>query len=438
MSRSARNQKAPDNRITHIIGCGVAGLACAVDLASSRRRVVIHESAGHAGGRCRSYYDTRLDRRIDNGNHLVLSGNRNLFSFLDRIGGRQEVDNASQAFYPFMDLRDGTHWVIHPNRGPVPWWIMSARRRVPDSRFTDYLSLLKLSRAGPGTVIEDIFSPKTPLYEKLWEPLAVGVLNTPASEAAACLLWPVIRQTFGRGAQACRACHFPNGLGAALIDPALRFLGAANVNIRFNHRLRGLTCNGNHVTSLHFSQGETIPLHPGDHLVLATPALVTKNLYPALKAPPGNQVIVNIHFRLPGPLDKPFPGGAKLLGLIGGISQWLFIRDDVVSVTISAANSLSHQPARMIAALSWPEVAQALGLGKKTRQPQLYRVVKEKQATFSQTPQSLRQRPPTATPLSNLSVAGDWTDTGLPATLEGAVLSGFKAAGRVRFLANQE
>ena len=435
-----RSRKARDSGVTHIIGCGIAGLACAVDLASSGKRVVIHESTGHAGGRCRSYHDIRLDRRIDNGNHLVLSGNRHLFSFLDCIGGRQEVDIAEQALYPFVDLRDGTHWVIHPNRGPIPWWIVPTKRRVPDSRLTDYLSIVKLGWAGPDRVIEDVFPKGSPLHEQLWEPLAVGVLNTPPSQAAACLLWPVIRQTFGRGAAACRPCHFPNGLGAALIDPALRFLGTANVNIRLNHRLRALTHNSDRVTSLHFSQGETIPLSPGDHLVLATPAPVAKNLHPALKAPGDSQAIVNIHFRLPGSLEKPlkklFPWGAKLLGLVGGVSQWLFIRDDVVSVTISAANTLSQRPAQMLADSSWPEVARALGLQGETNRPPLYRVVKEKHATFSQTPQSLKQRPSTATTLTNLSIAGDWTDTGLPATLEGAALSGFKAAHRVLCLAS--
>ncbi len=434
------HRKAADTGTTHIIGCGIAGLACAVDLASSGKPVVIHEATGHAGGRCRSYHDTQLDRRIDNGNHLVLSGNRNLFSFLDRIGGRPEVDVAQEALYPFIDLRDRTRWVIHPNRGIIPWWILSAKRRVPGSRLADYLSIMKLGRAGPEMVVEDVFPKGRPLYEQLWEPLAVGVLNTPPSQAAACLLWPVIRQTFGRGGAACRPCHFPNGLGTALVDPALEFLRIANARIHLNHRLRALTHNSDRVTDLHFSQGETICLGPEDHLVLATPAPATKSLYPALTTSEDGQAIVNIHFRLPGSLNKPLkiPWGAKLLGLVGGISQWLFIRDDVISVTMSAANTLSRRPAAMLAEASWPEVARALDLQGETNRLPLYRVVKEKSATFSQTPQSLKQRPPTATALSNLSIAGDWTDTGLPATLEGAVLSGFRAARRVYSLRNKK
>ena len=112
--------------------------------------------------------------------------------------------------------------------------------------------------------------------------------------------------------------------------------------------------------------------------------------------------------------------------MIGGTAHWVFVRDDVVSVTVSGAGALAGQPAADLASLLWSDVTRALGLPVGPVPP--VRVVKEKRATFIQTPANQHRRPPPATRWPNLFLAGDWTATGLPATIEGAIRSGFAAA----------
>ena len=150
----------------------------------------------------------------------------------------------------------------------------------------------------------------------------------------------------------------------------------------------------------------------------------TWSLLPEVPVPCGSHAIVNGHFRLACPAR--LPGGAQLLGLVGGTAEWLFLRDELVSLTVSAADDLAEEPSATIAARLWADTARALGLPAAPQPPG--RIVKERRATFAQTPAAVARRPGATTAWSNLFLAGDWTATGLPATIEGAVRSGQRAA----------
>ncbi len=154
--------------------------------------------------------------------------------------------------------------------------------------------------------------------------------------------------------------------------------------------------------------------------MLAVPPWSAQELIPKVVAPDAFCAIVNAHFKIAAPNDAPL-----MLGVIGGVAEWIFSFPDRISVTISGADRLVDQEREALAQLIWRDVAAALKLP-----PELppWQIVKEKRATFAATPEQNAKRPAAATPWSNLVLAGDWTRTGLPATIEGAVRSGHKAA----------
>jgi hydroxysqualene dehydroxylase len=404
----------------HVIGAGLAGLAAALAVAEAGRPVSLYEAGPAAGGRCRSYFDRELGLTIDNGNHLLLSGNRDTFAYLDAIGGAGALAGPEQPAFPFLDLHGGARWVVRPNQGRLPWWVLSARRRVPGTRVWDYLRLLDLRAVADDRSVAEAV-PRGALYDRLVSPLAVAALNTPTEEGLARLFGGVLRETLMQGGAACLP-RFPRaGLSAALIDPALARLGALGAEVRFSHRVAGLDVADGRVTALHLPEG-ALPLGAGDAVVLAVPPWVAVGLLPGLSVPDQFQAILNVHFRATAE-----PGAAGFVGLIGGTAEWVFVKDGHVSVTISAANRLVETQAEALAATVWPEVCAALDLPSGAKMP-AWRVLKEKRATFAATAAQERLRPGPRVGLSNLALAGDWTATGLPATIEGAIRSGRRAA----------
>lgn len=407
----------------HVIGAGVSGLSAAVNLAARGRRVQLYEAAPHAGGRCRSFFDAELERTIDNGGHLVLGANPSVFAYLDTIGGRAALQEIAPATFPFLELHSGETWRIRPNAGPVPWWILAPSRRVPGAPLAEYLGLRRALAAGPDAVVGDFFAPTSALFIRLIEPLTTAVMNAAPGDAAAQPMMRVLRETILRGEAACRPFIARHGLSAAFVDPALRYLDGRGAQIRFGTRLHAIRFEANRAVGLDFTS-HSVPVEAGSSVIVAVPPTVAAALLPDLPHPPGASAIVNAHFRLD--TRARLPGGLPLLGLIGGTAQWLIARDDVVSVTVSAAGALAEQPAEELLAALWRDTARALGSPGRAMPPG--RLIKERRATFAQTPAAERLRPPARTRWSNLHLAGDWTATGLPATIEGSIRSGVTAS----------
>ena len=407
----------------HVVGAGLAGLAAAVELAAAGRKVCLYEAGLHAGGRCRSYFDTELGCRIDNGNHLLLAGNTAALRYLERSGALDTLQGPQDAVFPFVDAATGQRWVLRPNRGVFPWWISSAKRRVPETRVADYLAAVALWRADPAATVADVLDRQRPLFRRLWEPLAVAALNTSVEGASARLFWRILADTLGRGGAACRPLVPNNGLSETFVDPALARLRAQGAEIRFGALLRALRFAIDQVSELVFDIG-TIGLSQGDSLILAVPPPVAARLVPALVVPDAYSPIVNAHFRCAGPSGSPL-----FVGVIGGAAEWVFRKREVLSVTVSAAKGLVDLPAEELRRLLWSDAAMAFQLPRDPVPPA--RIVKERRATFLASPEQLRRRPGPQTPWKNLVLAGDYVDTGLPATIEGAIRSGFAAAREV-------
>jgi squalene-associated FAD-dependent desaturase len=407
----------------HVVGAGLAGLAAAVRLAEAGLAIVLYEAARQAGGRCRSYDDATLGCRIDNGNHLLIAGNHAAMAYLRQIEASETLVGPDEPAYSFLDLASGERWTVRPNRGSVPWWLFAPGRRVAGTGVTDYLRALRLAMARADDVVTGVLDRDTTIFRRLWQPLAVAALNTVAEEGSAQLLGRVLRESFGAGGEACRPLVPREGLSESLVDPALAYLARKGVGVRFGDRLRAIEFADDRIDGLTFDAGgETVAAD--EAVVLAVTAPVAARLIPDLPAPDEFRGIVNAHFRTAAPPTTPF-----FIGVIGGTVEWVFRKREVLSVTISAADRLMDMSAQELAARLWPEVRRAYDLPEMPL-PR-WQIVKERRATFAATPAQLARRPKTGTRWTNLVLAGDWTDTGLPATIEGAIRSGFAAADRL-------
>ena len=344
-------------RTVHVVGAGLAGLAAAVRLASRGARVLVHEAAGQAGGRCRSYHDPVLDMVIDNGNHLLLSGNHAALSYLEAIGAQGKLAGPPAAEFAFMDLASGEQWTVRINAGRVPWWIFDRNRRVPGTTARDYLSFARLLFAPEKETICEMVTCTGPLYERLARPLWVAALNTDPKEGSARLAGAIIRETLLAGGSACRPLIARDGLGPVFIEPALRFLATHDVKVEFGHRLRALGFADGKVAMLDF--GDDKLAIENDDAILAVPPVVAADLVPALETPAEFRAIVNAHFRV-----EPPTGLAPIIGVVNGTVEWLFAFPDRLSVTISAADRLLDVPRETLAQKIWQEVATLTALPK--------------------------------------------------------------------------
>ena len=416
----------------HVIGAGLAGLSAAVVLAEAGRDVAVHEGAPHPGGRCRSYHDPVLGCRIDNGNHLVLSGNGAVRRYLSRIGAPGGLVAAPEASFPFADLATGERWTVRAGRGRTPLWLAGRAGRPPGMTMADAAGAARLALAGPGATVADAIPGRGAAWERFWMPMTLAVLNAPPERAQARLLWAALARSFGRGGRYCRPMHAPEGLGPALIDPAVRALRGWGAPVRTRRRLIALAAEGSdprrrRAASLTFTDGHHA-LGPDDAVVLALPPSRLGGVMPFLDPPGDATTILNAHFRLPpGALD----GAPPLLGVLGAHTHWIFRRGDVASVTISGAedSALVAAAPEAAAAVLWEEVRRALDL--PPGEPLAFRVLKEKRATFDQSPEGVARRLPVRTHLANVVLAGDHVRTGLPASIEGAVRSGEMAAAAI-------
>ncbi|MBT2794137.1 hydroxysqualene dehydroxylase HpnE [Paraburkholderia strydomiana] len=409
-------------RLVHVVGAGLAGLAAAVQLQRRGARVVLHEAAQQAGGRCRSYYDAKLGATIDSGNHLMMSGNAATLNYARAIGAVDELTGPALPEFPFVDLATHARWTVRLSSGRLPWWIFDQNARVPNTGPSDYLSLVPLLFAKPGRSVAQTMRSNGPLWDRLLAPLFRAMLNAEPRDASAALTGAMVRETLMAGGLACRPLIARNGLSSAFVDPALRLLQHGGATIEIGSRLEKIrfAANAGRVEALDFAE-QSVALDVNQAVILAVPPDVAQTLVPGLRAPSRFAATLSAYFAVEPPFGLP-----PVTGLQNGTAQWLFASDGRLSATVYGVGNVVDTPREELAARLWAEVAQAANLPAAPMPA--WQIVVDERATFAASPEQETLRPGTRTRWNNLMLAGDWTATGLPATIEGAIRSGQKAA----------
>jgi squalene-associated FAD-dependent desaturase len=439
-----------------VVGAGFAGLSAAVRLADAGRRVIVLEEGPRLGGRATAFTDRETGERVDNGQHVLFGCYHETYAFLRAIGAADRAPLQSRLSLSMTDDSGRRSTLVCPP-WPAPWHLVGGVLRWSALPVSDRLQarhlrplLLDIQRVGAKAVAARVPASMTvsqwldanrqtrALRDWLWDPLAYAALNQPPEVAAAAPFVRVVGELFGPRPEDA-AVGLPNvPLDELYAAPAAAYLQSRGSEVRLKSSARVIVRDGTRVAGVDVG-GELIdapvvvsavPWHAFGRLFrdgIPAPIETTAARASAMTSSP----IVTVNLWYDGPvLDAPF------VGLVRGPMHWVFDKSAIfgsgaghLSIVASGARDLAAMPNDAVTAAAVSQLAQSL---PATRGRRVVRsvVVREQRATFSLAPGE-PARPGTVTPVEGLYLAGDWTDTGLPATIEGAVRSGHAAADAV-------
>lgn len=428
-----------------VLGGGMAGIAAAVELASRGLRPTLVESRPYLGGRARSFTHQGTGDEIDNGQHLMMGCYRATFKLLETLGTRHLVrlDRALRVEFRQADGRSDT--LDAPTSLPAPLNVLAGMLRLRGIDAHEKRALVrlgiasKLARPDDGETVErylDRLGQSRRLCERLWHPIVIATLNTSPDRASAALFVEVMRRAFLASGTSSQLAFPTCGL-SRLIEPAASYIERRGGRVLTGMAVTGIERDATGYR-LQIKDGESIdaPL-----LVAALPPralapLLSHDLTDAVPdaASIGYAPIVSIYLWY----DRPLQELPAFAALIGTQVQWMFNRrrlgspintrfPGLLSCTISAAFEEAATDGADVIAMADRELRGAFPEMNGARLLDAL-AVKEKHATFEATPAVAARRPAARTRHAGLYLAGDWTATGLPATIEGAVISGYAAA----------
>lgn len=417
-----------------VIGGGLAGLAAAVRLTGAGLPVVVLEQRPRTGGRASSVTDRVTGTVVDNGQHLLIAGYDRTLALTATIGSRH-----------LLHVQDRPALLFHhPERGfvrftlkrlPPPLHllhgILTSSLFTPAERLTVLRAGMDLRRARrtDETIAGwlDRMGQPASVRASFWGPLAVSIMNAPVETASAATFLDALRIAFlGHWHDA--ALVFPRAdLQSIFGDPAERFVTAHGGTVRCQTGAAAILTEGGRVTAVRLRDGTDLAC---SGVVLAVPPDAAAALYPAGSPVPDGLLrmaeapgapIVSLHLWFREHLMDH-----EAVGLIGRSIHWVFRRESHYALVISAAYGLVDRSREELVALALEDLRSVFGPG--VGEPTHAMVIREKEATVALDPAVAGSRPGCRTPLKNLVLAGDWTATGLPATIEGAIRSGEAAA----------
>jgi len=426
-----------------VVGAGWAGIAAAVELTSRGLPVTLIESARAPGGRARDV--TAPFATVDNGQHLLIGAYHGVLELLARLGvTEEEVLTRRRLCMHMIDLAGGEVRLDVPAL-PAPLHLAKALGSARGLGLIDRLSAVAFMRwlqkrrfdlpDTPLGVLLDEQRQTRRLVRALWEPLCLATLNTPIQVASARLFARVLGVTFTGSRHNCDLLWPRQSLGQLLPERGVSYVENHGGQVLTGHRVTALECAGERIDAVRLDDGQRLAVRA---VILAVPAPIAQTLlavHPALAAIAGNlakiehEPITTVYLRYP----RPVTIDGTLRGVLGGVTQWLIDRHDcgtrdVIAAVISASGPHDELDRSTLAARVGAEAAQ---LFPAWPAPVEQLVLREKRATFASRAGVEALRPTARTPLQGCWFAGDWTATGLPGTLEGAVASGLESARQV-------
>ena len=182
----------------YIIGSGLAGLSASLWASKKKLDMHIFESTGMSGGRCRSFYDKKMEIEIDNGNHIVLSANNNFYEFCQIVESVNSLKKIPPIFN-FFNLEEKLYWKLDLYQNGPSSIIFNKEKGIPNSKVSDYYSLLNFLFVKKSAKVEDLINKHSTLYKNFWEPFTLGIMNTSPRHASANVLSNVLKKTLFRG-----------------------------------------------------------------------------------------------------------------------------------------------------------------------------------------------------------------------------------------------
>ncbi|MBI5325870.1 MAG: FAD-dependent oxidoreductase [Ignavibacteriae bacterium] len=429
-----------------IIGAGIAGISSAIELVQNDIEVIVLERRAFPGGRMYSIWDNESGEYIDNGQHLMAGAYVNFFRILKTLGTYNLIEFQKSLIVPFIDL-EGNSTVLDSNVFPGKMGILYGFMKFSGVCYKSKIKSISLIRNMlndkieiEGMTVDSLLSlNKIPgdIIDRFWKPFCLAVMNLKINDASAQILSNVLKKLFQSKNNSSLA--FSNVPLLKLISPITDWLSNKNSNIYYNSTVKQLQIDDNQIAVI-TDKNEIII---ADAIISALPYFAFQKILPEKYREYlffktlneyKNSSIISIYLWL----DKEI-SNANFTGMLGTKTQWIFNRrlichDDEkndrkypghITLTISGANDIIDENPEMLAKECFNEVKTAFKSDAKLLS---WKVIKEKRATFISNPLMDAQRLSQQTPIANLFIAGDWTSTGLPATLEGAAYSGVLAA----------
>jgi squalene-associated FAD-dependent desaturase len=415
-----------------IIGGGISGLTAASILSSKNIDIFLIESSPKLGGRTYSFTDKETETEIDNGQHILMGCYKDTHTFLNLIGAQNNFDYQKNLYLKFID-RNKDQFQLNASSLFYPFNLLSAinnydaldlQDKIPFIRLLLKLPFISKSSLRKISVKQWLEKEKqsSNTINSFWEILCIGAMNTSLEKASALVFYEILIKIFFNGNVAATIVLPKYGLNDSIINPASSFIAKNGGKIIFSETVKEVVVKNQKIVAL---KSEKNLYENFDFVISAIPLHALEKIIPKgileIDLELNYSTILNIHIWLNENILQE-----KFYGLLSSPLHWIFIKEKHINIVISDADYLAEKSKEEILNFVIEELEKYTSM--KREDIKHYKIIKEKRATFVPDIATLEKRPNSKTSLKNLFLAGDWTNTGLPSTIESAVKSGRNAA----------